>query len=212
MKRAVDLAVASLMLTLLSPLLAMIAVAIKSTSRGPVLFRGTRIGRHGIPFVMLKFRTMVPEAEAQGGSSTPADDPRVTPIGRLLRRYKLDELPQLINIVRGDMSLVGPRPQVPWAVDLYTPHERALLSVPPGLTDYASLRFRNEADLLHGAADPDQAYLQIIAPEKIRLGLEYVRRHTLSIDLLILVATVWSSLGGDPAHVLRFPDPQEPQS
>src|SRR5207249_9948733 len=108
----------------------------------------------------------------RGGTSTPEDDPRITPLGRFMRRWKLDELPNLLNVLRGEMSIVGPRPQVPWAVKLYTPEERELLSVRPGITDYASLRFRNEAQILYGSKNPDADYLEKIAPEKVRLGLD----------------------------------------
>lgn len=167
-----------------------LALAVRFGSPGPVLYRGVRVGKNGAPFHMLKFRTMVVDAEKQGGSSTAEDDPRVTRVGAFLRRYKLDELPQLINVFRGDMSLVGPRPQVHWAVELYSPEERILLSVRPGITDYASLRFSNEAEILKGAANPDQAYLELIAPEKIRLGLEYVRTRTFLLDLKLILLTL----------------------
>ena len=186
---------------LLSPLLVALAVLVKLDG-GPVLYRGQRVGRHGKPFRIFKFRTMVVHAESLGASSTKHDDPRITRIGRLLRRFKLDELPQLVNVLQGDMSLVGPRPQVQWAVDLYTPEEQALLSVRPGVTDYASLQFRNEGELLRGSADPDQEYLEKIAPEKIRLGLEYVCHHNMLIDLKILLATVGALIGVDPSWCL----------
>jgi lipopolysaccharide/colanic/teichoic acid biosynthesis glycosyltransferase len=148
------------------------------------------VGLGGITFRILKFRTMVVEAEKSGGSSTPEDDPRITRVGHMLRRWKLDEAPQLINVVRGEMSLVGPRPQVRWAVDLYTPEERRLLSVRPGITDWASVRFRNEAEILRGSDDPDRLYLEKIAPEKIRLGLWYVDNQTFLEDLRIIFATL----------------------
>ena len=145
---------------------------------------------------MLKFRTMVVDAEKIGASSTAEDDPRITRVGAVLRRYKLDELPQLINVFRGDMSFVGPRPQVQWAVDLYTEEERDLLSVRPGITDYASLRFSNEGEILKGSADPDEAYFELIAPEKIRLGLEYVRTRSFWVDLKLIFLTIARMFGG----------------
>lgn len=202
MKRVFDIAASVSALVLLSPLFGWIALRVRMFDSGPVFYRGERVGMGGRPFFMLKFRTMVADAAAKGGTSTPEDDPRLTPIGRQLRRWKLDELPQLINVLRGEMSIVGPRPQVAWAVALYTEEERALLSVRPGLSDLASLRFRNEAELLKGAADPDQAYLQIIAPEKIRLGLEYVRTKSMATDIAIIMATIWTVLGGEPEAVL----------
>ncbi len=189
-KRLFDLACSIAGLILLAPVLIVIAAAIKLEDGGPIFYRGLRVGQFGDPFQMLKFRTMVVDAERIGGSSTAEDDPRITRVGRFLRTYKLDELPQLINVLRGDMSLVGPRPQVAWAVALYDEEQRELLRVRPGITDYASIRFRNEGEILRGSIDPDRDYLERIAPEKIRLGLTYVRRHNLWIDLKILLATV----------------------
>jgi lipopolysaccharide/colanic/teichoic acid biosynthesis glycosyltransferase len=190
LKRLLDSAVAGVGLVLLAPLLLVLALVIRLGSPGPVFYRGERVGLGGITFRILKFRTMVVEAEKSGGSSTPEDDPRITRVGHMLRRWKLDEAPQLINVVRGEMSLVGPRPQVRWAVDLYTPEERRLLSVRPGITDWASVRFRNEAEILRGSDDPDRLYLEKIAPEKIRLGLWYVDNQTFLEDLRIIFATL----------------------
>jgi len=204
MKRLFDLAISFAGLLLLFPLFGLIAVWITLDATGPVLYRGERVGRHGKPFRIIKFRTMALDAEMSGATSTPADDPRITKVGRFLRRYKLDELPQIINVLKGEMSLVGPRPQVPWAVDIYSDEEKALLTVRPGITDYASIKFSNEADILRGSADPDRDYLTKIAPEKIRLGLEYVRTHSLRVDAKIILATLWSLLGGDPAKILRI--------
>ena len=197
MKRLFDIIVSGTGLVVLFPVLLLISLVIKLDSPGPVFYRGERIGRFGRPFRMFKFRTMCMDAEQRGGSSTAEDDPRLTRAGIFLRRYKLDELPQLINVLSGDMSLVGPRPQVRWAVDLYTAEERELLSVRPGITDYASLRFRNEGEILKGAEDPDAAYLELIAPEKIRLGLEYVRNQSFLGDLKLIAATVGSMFQGD---------------
>jgi lipopolysaccharide/colanic/teichoic acid biosynthesis glycosyltransferase len=200
-KRAFDIVVAALVLAVVSPLMLGIALAIRRGSPGPVLFRGRRVGRNGADFDMLKFRTMVVGSD-KGATSTSADDPRVTRTGAFLRRYKLDELPQLLNVLRGEMSLVGPRPQVRWAVDLYTPEERRLLLRRPGMTDFASLKYRNEAEILRGSADPDQAYLELIAPGKIRLGLHYVDRASLWTDLTILTATGLALVGVDPSWCL----------
>lgn len=188
-KRTFDAITAAAGLIILSPVIAGIAIAIKRGSKGPLLYKGTRVGMNGAPFHMLKFRTMVVDADKIGGSSTPEDDPRITPIGKTLRKYKLDELPQLINVLKGDMSFVGPRPQVQWAVDLYTPEEREILTVRPGITDEASLKFSNEAEILKGSKDPDKDYIEKIHPEKMRLSREYVRNRSFSGDLSIIART-----------------------
>lgn len=196
-KRAFDVILSGAFLVLTSPLLLLLAAWVRTDSRGPALYRGTRVGRGGTLFRMLKFRTMVVDADKLGASSTPDDDPRLTAAGRILRRYKLDELPQLINVFRGEMSFVGPRPQVQWAVDRYTPEERALLSVRPGITDWASIKFHNEGRILRSSTDPDGDYLRLIEPEKTRLGLEYVRRHSLSTDVRIILQTVRVIFAGE---------------
>ncbi len=176
-------------LVVLFPLLVAIAVLIKVDSRGPIFYRGARVGRFGNTFRIFKFRTMVADAENLGGPSTAEDDPRITGIGKFLRRYKLDELPQLINVLKGEMSLVGPRPEVMDEVLLYSEEEKHLLDVRPGITDWASIRFRNEGEILRGSFDPHQAYREKIRPEKIRLGLEYVRNQSLWTDCRILTHT-----------------------
>jgi lipopolysaccharide/colanic/teichoic acid biosynthesis glycosyltransferase len=191
-KRVVDVAVSVLGLMLLSPLLAAIALWIKLDSPGPVFYRGVRVGRLGRPFRIYKFRTMVVNADRLGGSSTADDDPRITRAGRVLRKYKLDELPQLLNVLLGEMSLVGPRPEVPEYVGLYTDEERAILSVRPGMTDWASLWNPDEGAVLAGTEDPDRAYLAWIRPTKVRLQLAYVRRYGLWTDMRILFLTVAS--------------------
>jgi lipopolysaccharide/colanic/teichoic acid biosynthesis glycosyltransferase len=190
MKRLFDLLVAGSASLLLLPSIGLIALLIKREDDGPVLYNGTRVGKDGKLFKMHKFRTMVPNADQIGGPSTAGDDPRLTQIGRRLRKYKLDELPQLFNVLKGEMSLVGPRPEVPFYVDMYTPEEREVLRVQPGITDWASIRYRNEGEILRGSPDPEQAYMEKIRPGKIRLGLEYARGHTLWGDLQILAATV----------------------
>lgn len=190
MKRTIDLILAMLGVILLSPVLAAVALLVRLDSRGPIFYRGVRIGRYGKPFRIFKFRTMVEDAEKVGGASTPEDDPRVTRIGRFLREYKLDELPQILNVITGDMSLVGPRPQVPWAVELYTQDERTILNVRPGITDLASVRFRDEGEILRGSANPDKDYFEKIHQEKMRLSLEYVREQSLWLDCRILLKTL----------------------
>ena len=190
MKRVIDLLISGVGLIVLSPALAAVAVWIKLDSAGPVFHRGLRVGRGETRFQMIKFRSMVENAHLIGGTSTPEDDPRITRAGKFLRKYKLDELPQLLNVLKGEMSLVGPRPQVPWAVDLYTPEEKTILSVKPGITDYASLRFRDEGEILRGSTDPDKDYMEKIHPEKMRLSLEYVRTQSTWLDCRILASTV----------------------
>src|SRR6266571_3170737 len=189
LKRAMDLAVGSVALIALSPAIALTAVRIKREDGGPVFYKAQRVGKDGKPFRMYKFRTMVVNADRIGGPSTAADDPRLTRVGHSIRKYKLDEIPQLINVVRGDMSLVGPRPEVQHYVDMYSPEERQILSVRPGITDWASIRYRNEGDILRGSDDPEQAYMEKIRPGKIRLGLEYVRQQSLWTDIKILAQT-----------------------
>ncbi len=193
-KRILDLIAAFSGLVLLSPFIAATALAIKLHDGGPIFYRGGRVGRHGKLFHIFKFRTMVVNADRIGGPSTAGDDPRITPVGRALRRYKLDELPQLINVLKGEMSLVGPRPEVPQYVDLFTSEERAILSVQPGITDWASLWNSDEGAVLAGSPDPERTYLERIRPEKVRLQLEYVRRRNLWVDVTIIVQTVAATL------------------
>jgi lipopolysaccharide/colanic/teichoic acid biosynthesis glycosyltransferase len=191
-KRATDLVLATLGFALASPLLLVLAVCIKLESKGPALYRGKRAGRFGQPFFVLKLRTMVANAEQLGGAESPADDPRITRLGSFLRLYKFDELPQLLNVIRGEMSLVGPRPEVLEEVERYTPRELQLLAVRPGITDWASIKFRNEDEILRGSPDPHLAYHQKIRPDKVRLGLEYVEKRSLRVDFTILLQTLRS--------------------
>lgn len=194
-KRLFDLGASAVALFALLPVLAAIAALVKKSSKGPVFYRGNRQGLGGRSFFMLKFRTMLVDAEQLGGSSTADDDPRITKIGKWLRRYKLDELPQLWNVLIGEMSLVGPRPQVLHDVDKYSEEERQTLSVRPGITDWSSIRFRNEGEILKGQPDPDRAYIELIRPEKIRLQLHYVRNRSFLTDLKILWATLLALAG-----------------
>lgn len=204
-KRLFDTCVSALGLALGSPGLIIIALAVKFADGGPVFYRGPRVGKRGEIFQILKFRSMIPNADHVGSSSTAEDDSRITPVGRILRSTKLDEIPQLINVLAGEMSLVGPRPQVSWAVELYNEEQKQILDVTPGVTDFASLRFRDEAEILKGSSNPDKDYLKKIAPEKIRLELAYVRQHSFWLDLRIIAATLWSLMGGDPEHIVKFP-------
>jgi len=189
LKRFFDIIISLVVLALISPILLAIAVWIKLDSSGPVLYQGARVGKDRVIFKMYKFRTMVTNADKIGGSSTPDDDPRITRVGKFLRSYKLDELPQFLNVLKGEMSLVGPRPQVQWAVDLYTPEERQVLTVPPGITDYASIHFPNEGEILKGSKDPDRDYMEKIHPKKMMLSLEYVRDRSILVDISVILKT-----------------------
>ncbi len=189
-KRFFDIVAAAVGLLLLSPFLFFIALRIWREGSGPVFYRGERMGLHGKPFRIFKFRTMVVDAERLGASSTSDDDQRITSIGKFLRKYKLDELPQLINVLLGDMSLVGPRPEVKKFTDLYTDEEKVILTVRPGITDWASLWNPDEGALLKGSLDPDQDYMEKIRPEKIRLQLKYVRKRSFWVDIKITFLTL----------------------
>jgi len=190
MKRLFDVVFSLLGLIAASPVLAYVAVRIKREDGGPVFYRGARVGREGVMFKMFKFRTMVVNADKIGGPSTADDDPRLTRTGKLVRRAKLDELPQLFNVLRGEMSFVGPRPEVKQYVDLFTEEERAILTVRPGITDWASLWNSDEGAVLAGSPDPEKTYLEKIRPEKVRLQLKYVREHAFLSDLRIIALTL----------------------
>ncbi len=194
-KRVLDTVLAGLGLCVLWPLLLLIALAVKFDSFGPALYRGRRAGLNGHPFNILKFRTMIVDADKIGGPSTAGDDPRITHLGLILRKYKIDEFPQLVNVLLGHMSFVGPRPEVLSEVSNYSAEERQLLTVRPGITDWASLRFRDEGRILAGSPDPHQLYREKIRPEKVKLGLKYVRQQSLRIDLKILVETMRALIG-----------------
>lgn len=189
MIRLLDLFASVTGLALLSPLLVLIAIAIKLDSPGSVFFRGQRVGRGGRLFKIYKFRSMMADAAQKGPGITTAGDPRITRVGEVLRRTKLDELPQLINVVRGEMSLVGPRPEDLRYVPLYTPEQRRVLSVRPGMTSPASLRFRHEEELLQGE-DWERAYLSEVLPAKLQIELEYLERRSVWTDLRVIVQTV----------------------
>ena len=186
MKRALDLAVAVPLLVILSPVLVALAAAVRLTSRGPAFHRATRVGRDGRPFTMLKLRTM---RAGPGAAITTRDDPRMTALGRALRRARLDELPQLMNVVRGEMSLVGPRPEDPRFVALYSEEQRAVLALRPGITGAAQLVFRDEAALLD-PADPEGSYIRAVLPRKLAIDLEYARGRSLAGDLRIMGMTL----------------------
>lgn len=180
---------------MISPLLLVIAILVKAEDGGDVLFRQERVGRGGRSFRMWKFRTMVSDASTIGPQLTVADDERITRLGAFLRRMKLDELPQLFNVFTGDMTMVGPRPEVAKFVATYTPEQRRVLELTPGITDRASIVFVDEGALLREVHDPEQFYLDRILPEKIRLNLEYAKSATRWRDLVVIVGTLRHLLG-----------------
>ena len=206
-KRFVDVVISAIGLLLLGPFFLLLALAIKLDSPGPVFYRGVRVGRHGRPFKIFKFRSMVADAEGKGAASTSTTDLRVTRSGRFIRKVKFDELSQLINVFLGDMSLVGPRPEVQKFVDRYTPEEKVILTVRPGITDWSSIKFHNEGEIIEasGIPDADEAYEKLIRPEKLRLQLKYVKERNLWVDIKIVVSTVLTlfstRLGGRPIGV-----------
>ena len=190
-KRLFDIACAATALALLAPLLLALALWVRLDSPGPVLFRQQRVGRDSRPFAILKFRTMQVNAEAAGLQITVGQDPRITRAGSWLRRSKLDELPQLLNVLRGDMSMVGPRPEVPRYVALYPADVRAeVLSVRPGITDLASVQYRSESTLLAQSSNPEQTYVDTILPAKLALCRQYVRERSFWLDLRIIGMTL----------------------
>jgi lipopolysaccharide/colanic/teichoic acid biosynthesis glycosyltransferase len=195
MKRTLDILVAVFGLIVLAPLLLLISLLVKVTSPGPVLFKQERMGRRFRPFLICKFRTMVADAPQRGKSITVGDDSRITSIGKILRKTKLDELPQLINVLKGDMSLVGPRPEVRQYVEMFRADYEEVLRVRPGVTDLASLLYRDEAALLGQSADPDTEYVTRVLPSKIRLAKEYAAHPSVRSDLMIILRTALVLLG-----------------
>ncbi|MGV1004095.1 MAG: sugar transferase [Candidatus Nanopelagicales bacterium] len=193
-KRGTDLALAGAATLVLSPVLVGVGVAIWSSDRGSPFYSAYRVGLRGQRFKMMKFRSMVLNADKLGPSSTGSRDPRITSIGRVMRATKVDELPQLINVLRGEMSIVGPRPQLAFEVASYSAEERRLLDVRPGISDLASVVFADEGEILACESDPDLAYEQLIRPWKSRLGLFYVDHGSVWMDVMIIGLTVTNSL------------------
>lgn len=189
MKRLFDIVSSGLGLIVLSPLFAVLAIWIKADSKGPVFYRQIRVGRNNKDFRLYKFRSMRPDSDKRGLITVGGHDPRVTRSGYYIRKYKLDEFPQLINVFIGDMSLVGPRPEVRKYVDMYTPEQMRVLSVRPGITSLASIRYRNENDILAAAEDPDRCYIEQVMPDKLAIDLEYVDRATLWNDIKLIFST-----------------------
>lgn len=194
MKRTFDIAASALGLLILSPLFLVLAVWIKCDSHGPVFYRQVRVGRHNRDFRLFKFRSMRPGADSGSLITIGGRDPRITRSGYIIRRYKLDELPQLINVFLGDMSLVGPRPEVRHYVEMYTAQQMHVLDVRPGITSLASIRYRNENELLAQADDPEQCYITRVMPDKLAIDLEYVDHASLLTDLRLIFSTLTAIL------------------
>jgi lipopolysaccharide/colanic/teichoic acid biosynthesis glycosyltransferase len=205
-KRGFDIFFSALGLVICSPIFLVLLIAIRLESRGPVFYRGVRVGLHGKPFRIYKFRSMVTDAEKLGASSTHQADPRLTRCGKFIRKYKLDELSQLVNVFLGDMGFVGPRPEVQKFVDIYTEEEKQILSVRPGITDWSSIKFHNEAEIIEasGIANADEAYEKLIRPEKLRLqeihqGTQSLGGHQIVVSTVL---TLFSTrFGGKPVGV-----------
>lgn len=195
-KRAMDIAIAGGALLVLWPVFLLIALAIRIDDPGPVFYRQVRVGRGGKTFRIYKFRTMVVDADKKGLAITVGRDNRITRMGAFLRKTKLDELAQLINVLCGEMSFVGPRPEVQKYVDLYTPYQRQVLLVRPGITDYASIAYRNENDLLAGAQDPERMYIETIMPDKIELNMKYLREISPLADIRLIIGTIAAVIKG----------------
>lgn len=190
-KRLFDIFASGIGLLVLSPLFLVVAIWIKCDSKGPVFYKQQRVGRGNKDFWLYKFRSMRPGSDKQGLITVGGRDPRVTRSGYFIRKYKLDELPQLINVFIGDMSLVGPRPEVRKYVDMYTLEQIHVLDVRPGITDLASIRYRNENELLEQAEDPDRYYVEVIMQDKLKINLKYVAEHSFWYDIKLIFMTFW---------------------
>jgi lipopolysaccharide/colanic/teichoic acid biosynthesis glycosyltransferase len=191
-KRLFDIVASALGLVVLSPLFLILAIWIKLDSKGPVFYRQERVGRHNKDFRIFKFRTMCLGADSGSLMTIGDKDVRVTRLGYYIRKFKLDELPQLINVLVGDMSFVGPRPEVRHYVDYWTPEQMHVLDVRPGITDMASIKFRNENELMAKAEDPEKYYIEVIMQEKLKMYLEYVQNHSFWGDIGLIFRTLWS--------------------
>lgn len=189
LKRCFDIVCSTIGLVLLCPLFIGVAIWIKLDSEGPVFYRQVRVGRNNVDFRIFKFRSMVVNSDKKGLITVGGKDARVTTAGYYIRKYKIDELPQLINVFVGDMSFVGPRPEVRKYVDLYTTEQLHVLDVRPGITDAASIKYRNENDLLAAQSDPEQYYIQVVMQDKLRINLEYVASHTFIGDIKLILET-----------------------
>ena len=190
MKRLFDIGFSLIGLILTFPIFLLLGIWIKTDSSGPIFYRGARVGKFGKSFKIFKFRTMVMNADKIGGASTANDDPRLTKVGKFIRKLKFDELPQFFNVLLGDMSFVGPRPEVQHYVDMYTEEEKEILNVRPGITDWASIYNPDEGAILEGSPDPEKTYMEKIRPTKLRLQLKYAKEHSFWIDMKIIITTL----------------------
>lgn len=190
MKRIFDITASVVGLVILSPIFILISIFIKLDSRGPVFFRQIRVGLNKKEFKIFKFRTMVNDAEVKGRQITVGNDNRITNVGYFIRKYKIDEFPQLINVLKGEMSLVGPRPEVPSYVELYDEEQEQVLMVKPGITDYASIEFRNENEILGNSLNPEEEYIENIMPMKIELNLKYINEISVLTDIRLIFRTI----------------------
>lgn len=191
MTRFFDIVFSFVGLIIVSPIFFIIALLVGLGSKGGVIYRQERIGRHGQPFRLYKFRSMYTDADKKGLLITVGErDPRITPVGYFLRKYKLDELPQLLNVLKGEMSIVGPRPEVKRYVDLYTADQLRILNVRPGITDWASIKYKSENEILKQYPDPEKAYIEIVMPEKIKLNMNYINQPTVGSYFSIIFKTI----------------------
>ena len=189
-KRCFDFIVSLIGIIILSPVFIIVSIAIKLDSKGNILFLQKRVGRYGKEFNIYKFRTMVTDAEKLGKQITIGKDNRITKVGAFLRKFKIDELPQLFNVFKGDMSLVGPRPEVPKYVSLYSFEQKKVLNVRPGITDMASLRYKDENDILGKVENPEEYYINVIMKDKLNLNLEYIEKSNIFFDIYLIVKTI----------------------
>lgn len=189
-KRIFDFLASLVGIIILSPVLIIVSFIIKFSSKGPVFFKQVRVGKAGKEFEILKFRTMVTDAEKLGKQITVGRDPRITPIGHFLRKYKLDELPQLFNVLFGDMSLVGPRPEVPYYTKFYNVEQQVVLNVKPGITDYASIKYSDENAILGASANPEETYINQVMPDKLNINLEYIAKRSVVEDIRVILLTL----------------------
>ena len=189
-KRVCDFVLSLMGIIVLSPIFIIVSIAIKLDSKGKILFLQKRVGRYGKEFNIYKFRTMVSDAERLGKQITVGNDNRITKVGAFLRKYKIDELPQLFNVLKGDMSLVGPRPEVPKYVKLYSDEQKKVLNVRPGITDMASLRYKDENEILGKVDNPEEYYINVIMKDKLKLNLEYIEKSNIFFDLYLIIKTV----------------------
>lgn len=189
-KRTFDFIVSLIGIIILSPIFIIVSIAIKLDSKGSILFLQKRVGRFGKEFSIYKFRTMVVDAEKLGKQITVGKDNRITKVGAFLRKFKIDELPQLFNVLKGDMSLVGPRPEVPKYVALYNEEQKKVLEVRPGITDIASLRYKDENDILGKVDNPEEYYINVIMKDKLSLNLEYIERGNIFFDIYLIIKTI----------------------